>query len=263
MSGRYPLLTTPAVVLLFLAACGGAGGQPQASPTVTPEPTLAVSCTAIENIASYRYTLGLKLDMPGLPASQTAPQDDAFDPFADILLGLLRDIQIEGAFVAPDRSQAILRFQEEEVEVRTIGNQSWVRLGDVWREETPPAQEVFLSPRTICDQIVPDLGDALAGIPSSPETINGVATRHYHLEEANLPQLSQRLGTEANAELPEAFQVDAWLAEEGGWPVRLHLASRARDEEGRPVSLELFLEFRDTNSPDIEIEPPQVTGGQA
>lgn len=265
MSRRYALATVTLAALSFLAACGGTGAQLQATPTPTPtpQPTVAVYCGAIQDITSYRYVLRLNLNLPELPPAQASPQDDVFGAFGAMLFGLLSDIQIEGAYVAPDRSQAILRLQDQEVEVRTIGGQSWVRLGDVWQEETTPAGEVLLSPQTVCDEIVPDLGKALQPLPWTAATLNGVATRQYHLEETDLPRLAGVLGAEEEDTLPEQFVVDIWLAEEGQWPVKLHLLASGSEGEGQMASLELFLEFRDINSPDIEIEPPEVVGGQA
>jgi hypothetical protein len=265
--------------LTLLSACGGGtntGTRVAVTPTPHPEATatpptdLARSCDSIQDVASFRYTIRLKLDLPGLPTPPGAvdgglvePTADPFDALAGILLGLFSDLQVEGAFVAPDRTRAVLHVGGQEVEVRTIDGRSWVRLGDVWQEETAPTEIAFLSPQTLCGEIVPDLGEALAGAPWSPETLDGVATRHYHLDEADSPQLGGLLGTENDTDLPAESQVNIWLAQEGGWPVRFQIEASGRDDQGRPVDVELFFGLRDINSPDIEVAPPEVTGGQA
>ncbi len=282
MRGRSVWLgMLPIAILILLAACGGGPtietkvgatptSPPEATATTTPSTGLVFSCRDIRSMASFRYTIRLRLDIPGLPTPPAAldggllePTEGPFGAFAAILLGLFQDLQVEGAFVAPDRSRAVLRVGGEEVEVRTIGHQSWVRFGDVWQEEAAPTEVAFLSPQTLCDEIVPDLGDALANLSWSEETVNGIATRHYHLDEADLPQLRGLLEAEEDSELLGQFQVDVWLAQEGGWPVRLQIEASGRDEQGQPVGLALFLELHDINSPDIEIEPPEATGGQA
>ena len=266
-------------ILALLAACGGGASEKESEATAPPGADvtasgvpvgLVPSCGDIESISSFRYAIRLKLDIPGLPtppgdADRGPPQatEEPFGALAAVLLGLFSDLQIDGAYVAPDRSRAILHISGQEVEVRSIGDRSWVRFGDVWQEETASTEVAFLSPQAICHELVPDLGGSLADVPWSPETINGIVARYYHLDKANLPQLTGLLGVGEGDGLPEEFRVDVWLAEEGGWPVRLQMEARGRDETGMPVGLELFLELRDIGNPDIKIEPPEVIGGQA
>lgn len=252
--------------LLVLAACSGGGAPPQPTATATPSPTstpqLRISCAAIQSVSSYRYTIRLQLDIPGFQA--TNGDEEPLGQFAEPLLGLLSDFHVEGAFVAPDRSQMLLSFQDQELEVRNIGDRGWLRLGDVWQEEaTPPADGGLLSPKTICDELLPDFGQTLEDTSFRKETVNGINTRHYHLDAADLQRLAALLDPGEDGELPKQFTVDIWLAEDGGWPVKLQLTASNTDEAGQPVSLDLFMEFRDINDPSIEIEPPQIEGGQA
>ncbi|MFQ6020166.1 MAG: hypothetical protein ACE5KW_05355, partial [Dehalococcoidia bacterium] len=105
------IAATAALALLALAvACGG--GSRAAEPAPTPEPKLAVSCGAAGEITSYRYTLRFQLDGPVLSLNGDAGQEGVLEQFTEALVGLFSDTQIEGAFVAPDRSQAILRYQD-------------------------------------------------------------------------------------------------------------------------------------------------------
>jgi len=234
MHWRLGIMATGVLAALLLAACGeGGSGQP----TPAAEPRVTPSCGAIRNVSSYRYTISIQLDIPGAPAASreidlTRGKDSPLGAFAGVLLGLLHDFQIEGAFVAPDRSQATLTAGSEEIEVRTIGDQSWVRFGDIWQKETSASPEVLLSPDTVCKDIVPDLGRSLSGLDYQSQAINGIATRHYHLDEAKAGQLKALLASaEAGGDLPEQFILDVWLAEEGGWPLRLQLSARGEDEE--------------------------------
>lgn len=233
---------------LILAACGGGDGS-----------LVKASCEAIGGIKSYRYSIALKLQSP---AFQEPPGDNVDDPlsgFAEALTQLFSDIQLEGAFVAPDRSQTIMRFQDEELELRAIGNQSWVRIGTTWQEQAEPPQEgTILTPETVCEDLVENLAPSLQGAEAVEETINGIESRRYHLDEADLEGLPELLGTEAETELPTDFAVDVWLAEDGDWPVRLQVKAADEEDSGQPVSLELFMEFTDINDRSIEIEPPPV-----
>jgi hypothetical protein len=64
------------------------------------------------------------------------------------------------------------------------------------------------------------------------------------------------VGGAEDAELPETFAMDIWLAEDGAWPVRMSLQASGQDDEGNPIDVEVFMEFRDINDPSIEIEVP-------
>lgn len=106
----------------------------------------------------------------------------------------------------------------------------------------------------MCEEIVADLIPALPGLGSQPETVNGIATDHYRLVEADLTRLPKLLGP--TSALPQNFVADLWLARDGGWPIRLHISATDTDEAGRRLNLDLFMEFRDINDSNIEIEPP-------
>ncbi len=236
----------------ILAACGGGAADPD-------EPARQLSagapCQAITEIQSYRYTLSLKLDSPALQLAEGDTSEEPLSAFANALTALFADMEIDGAYVAPDRSQTILRFRNEEVELRVIGDRSWVRAGSVWQEQsTPPQEETPLTPQSVCEDIVADLIPALTGVDSRPETVNGMETDHYRLVEADLKRLPELLGP--TSALPQNFVADLWLTRDGSWPIRLHITASDTDEEGRPIDLELFMEFRDINDPSIEIEPP-------
>ena len=91
----------------------------------------------------------------------------------------------------------------------------------------------------------------------------GTMLQGYRLDEADLKGLPELLGRSGEEGLPSEFGVDVWLERDDGWPVRLEITASDTDEEGNPISLELFMEFSDINNPDIEINPPPVSPGQA
>src|SRR3990172_11082516 len=92
------------------------------------------SCDAIKEIDSYRYTIALKLQSPAFE-EQAQATPDPLSVFTEALTDLFRDMELEGAYVAPDRSQAVLRFPGQELELRTIGDRSWVRVGGTWQDQ--------------------------------------------------------------------------------------------------------------------------------
>ncbi len=243
-------LAIPVLAAGALAACGGDGPG-------TVRRSVSASCDTIGQIQSYRYQVRLKLQSPAFESSGGATPAPPLSTFADALNALFSDMKLDGAYVAPDRTQVILTFQNEELELRTIGEMSWVRVGEEWQEQDASEDLSLLTPDIVCEDVVKDLAPSLADVEPVEETVNGIVTEHYRLDQADIKRLPELLGTDRETPLPESFQVDAWLALDGGWPVRLNIAAEETDESGKPASIELFMEFRDINDPGISIQPPQ------
>ncbi len=238
----------------LLAACGGAesGGSP--SPT---SGTATASCDGINQLNSYRYSITVRLQSPAFGSAGQASPRPPLSTFADTLTALLADLKIEGAHVAPDRTQAILKFQQDELELRDIGDRRWERLGTAWQAQGNPSSGIgFLTPPVVCQDIVEEIAPTLARLESQEETVSGVTSDHYTLGKTDLTRLPQLLGTDPNTRLPEQFQVDVWLARDGRWPVRLDIHAEDTDEQGNPIGVKLFMELRDINDPGISIEAP-------
>lgn len=252
-------ITIPALAALTLWAC--TSGSSDTNDTDL-DGSVQASCDAIRNIDSYRYTISLKLEAESFQQpTETTPSP--LSDFADALASLFSDMQLEGSFVAPDRSQALLRFQGEELELRTIGDQSWVRIGAIWQEQTPsPDEDILLTPSSVCTDLVQDLASSLAAASGEQDVVNGIETIHYRLDETNLKGLPELLGRSGEEGLPSEFGIDVWLDRDDGWPVRLEIVAANTDDDGQPTSLELFMAFSDINDPTIEIEPPPVSPTQ-
>jgi hypothetical protein len=86
--------------------------------------------------------------------------------------------------------------------------------------------------------------------------VNGVPATRYAISRADLTELTNLLGLASGAEVPEVFQVDVWFADDGEWPLKLTVSSRATDPQGQTGSVELSMELRDVNDGGISIEPP-------
>jgi|GEM_PF-2209716 len=254
MQWRLIALTIAVLTGVLFAACGGGGSNTSTSGRIP------FTCEAIREISSYRYTIHVQLDIPEAPAADGTPSEDyGLGAFAPALFGLLHDLEIEGAFVAPDRSQAVLQAGTDEVEIRSVSGKSWVRYGDVWRDEGASDRELLLSPDTICSEMVPGLGQALAGLKYKTKIINGITTHHYHLDETDTRRLAGLLDSpNSEGDLPKRFILDIWLAEDGGWPVQVQLTVVDEDENDRPTAVNVSMKFWDINSRDIEIEPPET-----
>lgn len=115
------------------------------------------------------------------------------------------------------------------------------------------------SPEALCEGSTIDVMSMVEGMEPQKETVNGVKAVHYHIDEADLRLLAALLGDgEGVEDMPESAigTMDVWLAEDGNWPVRVEGEVSYTDEQGRSISLEVFMEIKDINDPDIEIEPP-------
>jgi hypothetical protein len=234
-----------------LAACGGNGDEDEA----------VASCESISDIESYRYTINLKLRSSAFARPAPASTEAPLTAFADALAALFSDLKLDGAYKAPDRTQALLKFQGGELELREIGRQAWMRIGADWREQDPAEGGVTLTPAVVCRDIVTSISPSLEDADSTREEVNGIDTDRYQLDQTSLEQLPELLGTGSEADLPDKYAVDVWLARDGRFPVRLSLGSEDTDDLGRPIGLTLFMEFRDINDAGIAIEPPPPQSG--
>lgn len=224
----------------ILVAC--AGGE-----TGTSEP-LAVSCANIKALDSYRYTINVKLKIASEIPTPTSSSQTPVGAFTDDLNALLSDFTIDGAYIAPDHTTAILRFQDDEVELRAIANESWERLGNTWRTREDPAENIsLLTPDVVCNDTVRGLALSFAGVKPANDTVQGIETRRYHLDKADIV-----LPAGARSTVPETYQVDLWLAKEGRWPVQLEISAAATAER-------FSMQFQDINDPGIRIDEPTVS----
>lgn len=254
-----------ALAAVALWACGGRDsgtGPLDSGGTATPRPlTVEASCDAVQDIESYRYVFDIKRDLP-----DTEPPDDAtpepLSEFAEALANLFSDMDMEGTFVAPDRHEILVRAGGEEMELRTIGDKSWIRVGAIWQEQEPPGEGALFTLGSLCEELVKDLAPSLAAAAGEGEAVNGIETVHYRLDEADLKELPQLLGRSGEEGLPREFGVDVWLERSDGWPVRLEVMASDVGEKEEPLSEEWFIEFSDIDDPSIEIEPPPVSPAQ-
>ena len=258
----FPAILTALAALTIWGCTSGDSNSADRGNGNNSGTTVEASCDAIKEIDSYRYTIALKLQSSAFD-EQGQPTPDPLSVFTEALTDLFRDMELEGAFVAPDRSQAVLRFPGQELELRTIGDRSWVRFGATWQDqESPPGEDAILTPAAVCADLVKDLAPTLSGSSGEEEVVNGIQTVHHRLDKADLKGLPALLGRSGEDGLPTEFGVDVWLERDNGWPVRLEIAAADTDEGGEPISLELFMEFSEINDPTIEINPPPVSPAQ-
>lgn len=250
-----PITGACLLTLVLASACAGDGDGP------SPVAGVSASCDGIEKLDSYRYSIVVKLQAPAFQSTPGASPEAPLGEFAEELTALLSDFEISGAHVAPDRTQAILQFKGDEVELRGIGDRRWERFGLTWEEQEATSPDIgFLTPVVVCSDIVLEIAGGLDASGGEAEVVNGIETERYSLDRADLSRLPELLGTATYTELPDEFQVDVWLASAGEWPVKLVISAEDTDEDGNPLSMKLHMEIRDVNDTGISIEAPEAAG---
>jgi hypothetical protein len=259
VSGRFSPRYLAAVLVLLggiiLSACGGGGndgstakeGAPAAATAgSTAEATAQANTGPAEAFAELKsYRVNMRLVMEG--DATATPGSMALD--------------LNGSYVAPDRSQVHVNAHLEgmalDEESITVGAQSWVKAGDTWVVGEPKFQLKDLSPGSLLQEIQPE---QLRLLKPSKETVNGVNSLRYSIDKADvetLRSLGALLGQDTSAEnLPDQFNVDLWLAEDGGWPVRVTMTARGATDAGGEMNLDFSLDVTNVNDSGVKVEPP-------
>ncbi|MBI1885701.1 MAG: hypothetical protein HYS09_05240 [Chloroflexi bacterium] len=241
------------VGLLWLACGGGPQGGPKASPKV-----LQASCGPVGEFERFRYTYSYLLDSP----KPKRPVDDELvgsPPFAvppnseDFRLKQVYD----GSFVAPDGYLINVESPSEEkagsLQLLYLGDQALANYGTGW--VTGQVPNAF-PPMHVCESLVGGLD--VKGMPYLEEEVNGEKTLHYTIRGAKLQAATRLFGPQSDmGRLLKRYDVETWLAEDGGWPVKTVARSEAAYPSGRKLRMELTLEIKDINSSDIKIELPE------
>jgi len=281
------LVIVTILAVVSLAACGGNGEEestpaaavtPTATSTATEEGTPAATATptvseaetpaatptpseealapgSLTNLDSYRYTMNMKLEGLESLLSEQMAAIPGQDPTA-LAEGL--EMQISGAFVAPDKAESHMSISgvDDELVLVVIGNQQWVQLGDLAigpMEATGDVSELDFA-SMMWDQFSQEAG-GLTCANEKKETVNGIPTEYCGIDTATFEQLSSLFGgTEEMGDVDE-MSLDMWLAEDGGWPVRLRVYVAGTDETGQEFKANMDMDLTDVNE-DIEINPP-------
>jgi hypothetical protein len=259
-------LCTALLVSVALVACGGedkdgedaaASSSAGAGVTRGEELTrinLAESTAKIGDLKSFRFELNASIDFD-LPDATTMDMDDEDalgNAFAALLLGSLKDVKVEGAFVAPDQFQVNMSVAGQDFGLVKIADKAWIQQGGVW---TPvESDELAFS----FDDF--DLGELSGGmLPQelveaakvTREKLGGVDTTRYSFDKAAIEKLAEdsSIGEEI-----DSAQLDLWLTDEG-IPLKVLADFAGHDSEGNKSAIKFDLELKDINS-DIQIKAP-------
>jgi hypothetical protein len=145
---------------------------------------------------------------------------------------------------------------DDELVLVVIGNQQWVQLGEM--AIGPMETQGDVSELDFALMMWEGFSEEAGGLTCTSEkkeTVNDVATNYCGIDKATFEQLSSLFGgTEEMGDVDE-MSLDMWLAEDGGWPVRLKVHVAGTDESGQAFDAKLEMDVTDANE-DIEINPP-------
>ena len=248
-----------------VAACNGGGdggSSPTAQPTgsATPQPTgqaaTSAACQTLASLDRYRYVSNLSLESPEelVPSSEGQPT-----PVATLTreyVGLFDfDYNTDASWVAPDRVEASISAAGSPLNLVIIGDRHWVTLAGEWRE-VGPEYVLGYGPLEVCNAIFPEID--LTQAQGEKETVNGVSALHYTFADTPTGQaMAAIFGPQSDeAILFQTMNVEVWVAEKDGFPVRMDIEASGLYGDRRELKGQLRIELRDINADDIEVEPP-------
>ncbi len=258
MRERSACVAACLVLSLLFVACGGDGdnggtaGQPAKGADV---------CDALNKTERFRYTLNYVLDSP---KQESPPADPGpSEPGGEYVLkpsspALRLESKHEGAFQQPDRADFELSTpnQPEQKAVRMIriGEGQWAYLGDAWQILPNPGAYPW-GPPTLCEAFVSPLD--LQGVVATVEDVGGTQARHFRLNGAPLSAAAQVFSETSDfGRLLKLYDIDLWVSEKDGRPVKLQAVSRVAYPSGRELSWSLSLELGSYNDDKIDIKQP-------
>ncbi len=237
------------LAIVSLAACGG-DGEEEGTPSGA-----ALAPGSLTTLNSYRYSMKMELKGSQSLLSEQMAGLSGQDPTA---MAESLKMEISGAFVAPDKAESRIRISgfDDEVALTVIGDQQWMKLGDL-----VIGPEVFtddISDMDLASAMWEGFSEGAGGLTCASEKkekVNDVPTNYCGIDKATFEQLVSLFGgTEEMGDIDE-MSLDMWLAEDGGWPVRLRVHVAGTDESGQEFEAKLELDVTDVNE-EIEIKPP-------
>ncbi len=188
-------------------------------------------------------------------------------------------VSTEGDVQAPDRHAFSYSIRRDDSVLKRsvviIGAQAWFRRADgVWTETSPDDPRVAELPSAAVSGVRPtflggptflSVRESVRRLPSTRETVNGVAASHYRVESAGQEYFEYFPTDDQLLQRVQDLRWELWLAEDGGWPVRLLLSGTITadlpilDElDLQPPTLwELRVDVSRPNDPSLAVVAPE------
>ena len=216
-SGVRLLALGVALLVGLLAFACDDDGKDTAPPAPTPTPT-AVPLDETLPLERFSYVATLTLRERG-PASEA------------------REVVVstEGTYQSPDRHAFTYSTRWGEGSLTEsaviIGEQVWLRRADEpWREAGGGDQQAAellgsaytaFKPNFLGGAEFDEVRESVRRLPAADEMVNGVLTSHYQVGPAGREFFESFLASGELASGIEDLSWELWLAQDGGWPVRL------------------------------------------
>lgn len=175
---------------------------------------------------------------------------------------------VEGVVQRDGKVEATTRTTEpteSETSTIVIEDQAWVKTeGFDWvfiDLENSPFPIPYL-PLDTCNAVSPDID--VSTKTGQLDDVGDVPSLRYSFDSlsSQLPARHPTFGPQSDAgRLISEFRGDIWIAEKDHYITRLDIEGTGNYENGRPLTLEIFLEVFDQNDNSIRIEAPKLTTG--
>lgn len=218
-----------------------------------------VSCEVFNVARGYKYTTTVVLNLHDRPPGMEAGGTDTYRPegftFTSVIDGEVQGTEaVHAHIVYPEQNN-----QEADyiAMIKTDTLYSMLPGGEWTSAKLSESQfQIPYIPNVACNALAPDL--FLSDIEGTPEEINGIAATRYHFEplvtdfNGNHPAFGA--GSDAGRFVKE-FTGDIWIAEDGGYLLKMDLVGLGQYENGRVLEVDFAYEMTDVNA-KIEIKAP-------
>lgn len=219
-----------------------------------------VSCEMFRVARGYRYQTIIVQDLKeraeGVQPDQDPTQQEGFIFTSDITAAVRT-----GTDELPEAIDAILVYPEQPLTQRFIQTDEITVYHQV---ENGPWEVSELSrdfvgyyfPRDACDSLAPDL--ILSDLEGTPEEVNGIAATRYHFDELETGFFARHIsfgGASDAGRFVTTMSGDIWVAEVGGYIVKMDMAGTGNYPNGRELEIDYSYELSDVNA-KVAVEPP-------
>lgn len=244
-----------AAVLLAASACGGSSDEPSAnSPATTPTVEGALA------LERFHYEASLTLRETEAGGSQVS-------------------VSTEGDFQAPDRHSFTYLTGLGNASIRrsavVIGDTAWLKEGDgPWQKlgaDDPQIAGLLsaafstIRPQFLGGHEFAQVRESVRRLPSNEEFVNDVAAEHYRVDAPASSVIESFLDGGPLLQGVQDLRWELWLAEDGGWPVRVLATGKVTRELDilgelglrAPTVWELRVDISRPNDPALTVEAPE------
>jgi len=259
---RLMLFAAPAVIVAgsaaaayFLLVDGGGDDVPDLADIAVPPGR--VSCEVFNVARGYRYHTVVVLNLHDRPEGMEAGGTDQYRPEGFIFTN---DITGEVSGTTAVKAHVVLPEQPQESDYILVDDVLYSKAlsTDPWSSK--PASESQFSipyiPNQACNALSPDI--FLTGLQGTPDVVNGFEATKYHFEdlETDLPDRHPGFGPGSDpANFVNNFSGDIWVADEGGYLIKMDMVGLGAYENGRPLEVDFFYEMSDVNAKITIVAP--------